>query len=237
MGLVPNVMASADIPEAPKYLYVLDQADILSPETESTIIGTSEELAQATKAQVAVVTVKSLNDQPIEEVALAILRKWGLGDKQLNNGVLILISPNDRQARIEVGYGLEGVLPDGKTGRIQDENMLPYFKQGDYDQGVLEGYMVVVKEAAKEYNVTIDARQSQNPASSSQQDEPWSVWQKILLGIGLLILFWIDWRYLNGFIFGFILGTLLRSGRGGGGGGGNFGGGGSGGGGGSIRGW
>lgn len=62
---------------------------------------------------------------------------WGIGSRDKNNGVLIVVATQDRQSRIEVGYGLEGALPDGLTGRLQDDTMLPYFKQGQYDKGIV----------------------------------------------------------------------------------------------------
>lgn len=236
-------LAQAAIPAPPPELYVLDQAGVMSSDTKSAIINTSQELARQTKAQVAVVTLSSLEGQTIEEVGLQIGRQWQLGDAQLNNGVLILVVPSARQSRIEVGYGLEGALPDGKTGRIQDDYMLPYFRTDDYDQGLLNGYKAVVAEVAREYGVTLNVSPPQFPeADSSNQSAPW--WVTVLWIVGLISLLWIDQRFFNGFILGFILGTLFRGGgRGGGGfggggfGGGSSGGGGSFGGGGSSRGW
>lgn len=158
--------AAAAIPDPAPELYVLDQAGVMSSATKSMIISTSRELARQTKAQVAVVTLKTLDGQPITDESLQILRKWQLGDKQLNNGVLILVVPDEHQERIEVGYGLEGALPDGKTGRIRDENMLPAFKQGNYDQGLSDGYKAVVAEVAKEYGVTISTVPANQPQPS-----------------------------------------------------------------------
>lgn len=237
--------AAAAIPDPPPELYVLDQAGVMSSTTKSMIISTSQELATQTKAQVAVVTLKSLDGQPIENIALQIGRKWGLGDKQLNNGVLILVVPDEHQARIEVGYGLEGALPDGKTGRIQDQYMLPAFQQGNYDQGINDGYKAVIAVVAQEYGVTlanIPANQSEPSAQPAAKKT--SAWVSILWVLLIIVLIWLDQRFLNGFILGFILGTFFRGGgRGGGGfggggfGGGSSGGGGSFGGGGSSRGW
>ncbi|MEQ8199897.1 MAG: TPM domain-containing protein [Syntrophomonadaceae bacterium] len=233
----------AAIPSPPPELYVLDQAGVMSSDTKSTIIKTSQELARQTKAQVAVVTLNSLEGQTIRQVGLQISRQWQLGDAQLDNGVLVLVVPSARQSSIEVGYGLEGALPDGKTGRIQDDYMLPYFQTGDYDQGLLNGYKAVVAEVAREYGVTLDVSPAQPPmVDTSSRSAPW--WVTILWVVGLILLLWIDQRFFNGFILGFILGTLFRGGgRGGGGfggggfGGGSSGGGGSFGGGGSSRGW
>ena len=109
--------------------YVNDYAKILSSETKEYIINTNIELQKKTGAQIVVVTVSSLGGQSIEEYATELFRKFGIGDKNKNNGVLLLCSTGDRLFRIEVGYGLEGRLTDGKTGRIQDEYIIPYLKR------------------------------------------------------------------------------------------------------------
>ena len=230
-------MAAVAIPDAPPGLYVLDQAGVMSNDTKSMIISTSEELARQTKAQVAVVTMKTLDGQPIADVAMGIGRKWQLGDKQLNNGLVILVVTSERKSRIEVGYGLEGALPDGKTGRIQDEYMLPAFKQGDYDLGLANGYKAIVAEVAKEYGVSLNIQGGTSTPTQAPVKKKVPVWATILGAIALILLLWLDNRFLGGFLTGFILGMLLRGGGRGGGGGGDSGGGGSFGGGGSDRDW
>ncbi|PKM78037.1 MAG: methanol dehydrogenase [Firmicutes bacterium HGW-Firmicutes-15] len=234
-------MAAAVIPDPEPGLYVLDQAGVMSNETKAMIINTSQELARQTKAQVAVVTMKTLDGQPIADVALEIGRKWQLGDKQLNNGIVILVVPTEKKIRIEVGYGLEGALPDGKIGRLEDEYMLPAFKEGNYDLGLANGYKAIVAEVAKEYGVSIGIQQGTKTVpveAPAQKKVP--TWLTILGAIGLIFLIWLDNRFLNGFFLGMLLGMLFRGGgRGGGGGfgGGDSGGGGSFGGGGSSRDW
>lgn len=241
--VVPLAAADQAVPSPTREFYVLDQADVLSTETESKIINTSQELARKTKAQVVVVTVNSLGDEALEEYALAILRKWEIGDKELNNGVLLLVVPPERQARIEVGYGLEGALPDAKTGRIQDEYMIPHFQEGDYNQGILNGYLALVQETAKEYEVEIDLETTARPVRvNTPADKPLPSWVSLLGVIVVAVLLYLDYRYMNGFFLSLILSIIFRGGRGGGGGfggggGGGFGGGGSGGGGGSSRNW
>ncbi len=240
LSVLPGIArAEAAVPEPGPKFYVLDQAGVISEETENRIMATSRELASLTKAQVAVVTLKSLDGQPVEEAALGILRGWKLGDKELNNGLLILVVTGDRKMRIEVGYGLEGCLPDAKTGRIRDEYMLPAFTKADYDRGIYQGYSVIVQEIAKEYNVTLSRSDQVNANQPAGTGNNLPAWQVILGIVILAVLIWLDSRYLNGFIFGFILGMLFRGGRGGGGGfgGGDSGGGGSGGGGGSSGSW
>ncbi len=232
-------IAAVTIPDPEPGLYVLDQAGVMSNETKNMIINTSQELARQTKAQVAVVTLKTIDEQPIADVALGIGRKWQLGDKQLNNGVVILVVPTEKKVRIEVGYGLEGALPDGKIGRLEDEYMLPAFKQGNYDLGLANGYKAVVTEVAKEYGVSIGIQQGGKTVpveAPAKKKVP--TWLTILGVIGIIILIWLDNRFLNGFFFGMLLGMLLRGGGGrGGGGDGDSGGGGSFGGGGSDRNW
>ena len=233
--------AEPNIPAKPATnIYVQDYAGVLSGETKSRIQSVSSALAQRTKAQIVVVTVKSLEGAVLEDYALTVLRRWGIGDAQLNNGVLLLVSTGDRQSRVEVGYGLEGRLPDAKTGRIQDDYMIPYFRTGDYDKGIVNGYLALAGEVAKEYNLELktDARpaQSRPTQQAGGWDElPW--WLKLVLVAGLLGLMIIDWVFFGGRIT-YLLFMLLRGGggKGGGGGGGGFGGG-SGGGGGSSRRW
>lgn len=232
--------AQPQIPPAPtSSIYVQDYAGVLSADAKSRINSLGSRLAAKTKAQIVVVTVKTLSGTPIDEFALSILRQWGIGDKTLNNGVLMLVAVNDRQSRIEVGYGLEGALPDARTGQIQDEYMIPYFQQGDYEKGILNGYSALVNVVAKEYNLELQAEakpgQKKSHATGISWDSlPW--WLQIALVAGMLLLFVLDWLFLGGSITFFILSLLRFRGGGGGSGGGGFGGG-SGGGGGSNRNW
>ena len=241
LAVCPAASAEPKIPPAPSAnIYVQDYAGVLSSDTKSSIQALGTRLAGATKAQVVVVTVKSLENAGIEEYSLALLRNWGIGDKTLNNGVLMLLAVNDRQSRIEVGYGLEGRLPDAKTGRIQDEYMIPYFQRGDYNGGVWQGYRVLAREVAAEYNVSLttsDTRPSPNaapPADAGWDSLPF--WAKARIGAGIAGLLLLDWIFFGGNITMMILSLLLRRGGRGGSGGGGFGGG-SGGGGGSSRRW
>jgi len=233
--------AQPSIPPVPtSSFYVQDYAGVISPETEARINSLGNQLATKTKAQVVVVTLPTLEGMPSHDYALGILRQWGVGDKTLNNGVVILVSVADRQSRIEVGYGLEGPLPDGKTGSIQDEFMIPYFQQGDYDKGILNGYRAVAGVVAKEYKLELKTEGKPAPvattttSSLSWWDElPW--WMQALMIAGLVLLLLVDWLFLGGTIT-YLLLSIISRGRGGGSGGGGFGGG-SGGGGGSGRKW
>ncbi|MBP2646225.1 MAG: hypothetical protein H6Q75_1665 [Firmicutes bacterium] len=233
-------LAQPEIPPPPtSSIYVQDYAGVIDAETKSRINNVGSQLDAKTRAQVVVVTVNSTEDLPIEDYALEILRKWGVGDKKLNNGVVIVVAVADHKSRIEVGYGLEGRLPDAKTGRIQDEYMLSYFQKGAYSQGILNGYMAVSGEVAKEYNLELktDAkavRQTKQESTSLWAGLPW--WLKLVLAAGMIGLVAIDWLFFGG-MFTFMLLALFRRGGGGGGGGSGGYGGGSGGGGGSSRNW
>lgn len=261
--LASVAFATPKIPSAPTTsIYVQDYANVLSTQTENYINSLGADLDKKTTAQITVVTIPSLEGASIDEYALDLFRTWGIGDKTKNNGVLMLIAVNDHKSRIEVGYGLEGALNDGLTGKIQDQYMIPYFKNNNYNQGTINGYTVLNQLAAKEYNVTVNYKQSlQNVNSSNsrnvnnqytQQNPTASYWStlstltKLLIISGLIIFFIIDNFFFRGFFLG-ILFSIIRTlfylflffgGRGGGGGfgGGGFGGGSSGGGG-SNRSW
>lgn len=243
LAIVLHALALTAAPVIPSpdgsHFYVLDQAGVLSDAGVYNMQAVSSQLAARTKAQVVVVTVRSLQDIPLEEYALEILRQWGVGDKELHNGVVMLVAIDDRQSRIEVGYGLEGALPDAKTGRIQDEYMIPYFKAGEYEQGIRQGFAAVANEIAKEYNIAlaVSPEKPQNDRYASYDWDAWPWWGKMLLGFGAVGLFLIDIIFFGGRLTWLLLSIFLRGGRGGGSGGGGFGGGGSGGGGGSSRRW
>lgn len=155
----------------PSYnFYVNDYADLLSSETENYIMSINQNLNAQTKAQVVVVTVKNLEGNSLEEYATELFRSFGIGDKTLNNGVLILIALEERQSRIEVGYGLEGILNDAKTGRIQDEYMIPYLKENDWDTGIKNGFTAIVNEIEKEYDVSVGTEKMHSVVSGDVDD-------------------------------------------------------------------
>ena len=122
------------------------------------------ELQKRTEAQIVVVTVKSLDGKSIEQYATEFFRKFVIGGSSKNNGVLLLCSTGDRLFRIEVGYGLEGTLTDGKTCRIQDNYIIPYFKNNNYDDGIKKGFSAVLQEVSNEYGIEIDEQESPNVA-------------------------------------------------------------------------
>ena len=144
-------------PSASSGIYVQDYAGVISAPVRGYLQNLGRQLDQKTTAQLTVVTVKNLNGAPLEEYSLKLLRDWGIGNKEKNNGVLLLVSTGDRKSRIEVGYGLEGALTDSLTGQIQDQYMIPYFRKGIYEEGIVQGYEALALRIAKEYNAQLSA--------------------------------------------------------------------------------
>ncbi|MDR3178740.1 MAG: TPM domain-containing protein [Oscillospiraceae bacterium] len=145
---------SINIPSPKDKFYVNDFANVLSEKTQDYIYKNSTELYGQTTAQIVVVTVPSLDGEDIENYSLELGRKWGVGSKKENNGLLILLAPNERKVRISVGRGLEGRINDGKAGRIFDQYGIQYFKQKEWDEGILKVFTALVNEVYKEYDKT-----------------------------------------------------------------------------------
>ena len=135
LGFLPMIAVDAvpavDVP----YLQgrVTDDAEILSPEAATRIGAMLEDHEARTTDQVAVLTVTTLDGESIEDFALRVFEAWQLGQRDQDNGVLVVVAPGDRRMRIEVGYGLEGRLTDLEAGRIIRNVMAPRFKAGDFD--------------------------------------------------------------------------------------------------------
>ncbi|AMW33405.1 uncharacterized protein SAMN04488510_10656 [Fervidobacterium changbaicum] len=165
---VSSMLLAVDFPTPTPYKYINDYVGVVEQEYVQKIVSVGKELEDKTTAQVTAVIVDSLQGMSIEEYAVELFRRWGIGQKGKDNGVLLLVAIKDREMRIEVGYGLEGAIPDGKAGRIRDEYIIPYFKEGDYSKGVYYGYLALAREVAKEYNVelTLDVN-AELPESSS----------------------------------------------------------------------
>lgn len=224
-----------DVPNPPKNGYVLDQTQTLTKEEIYTMNRMGLELQKKTKAQIAVLMIPTLEGEEVSDYANRVFRAWGIGDKEKNNGVLFLIATKDKQMRIEVGYGLEGAINDGKAGEILDQYAIPYFQKGKFGPGVMETYKVLVGEVSKEYGVSTDGSKTYEKQNTIEL----SPFQILLIAIGIILLIIVDLTFFGGTIIQSIL-WILASGRGGGrSGGGGFGGfgGGSSGGGGANRRW
>src|SRR5690349_3852241 len=123
---------------------VVDQANLLSSSEQIRLTAKLSDLEAKTSIQLVVVTLPSLEDTPIEDWGLALGRSWGIGQKGKNTGVLLIVAPNDRELRIEVGYGLEGTLPDATADSIIRNVILPRFKAGNMAGGISDGVDAII---------------------------------------------------------------------------------------------
>jgi uncharacterized protein len=201
---------------------VVDDAGVLSSDTRDTVTNLLAEHERQTGNQVVVVTLKSLQGTTIEQYGYQLGRAWGIGIKGKNNGALLIVSPSTHDVRIEVGYGLEGLLTDAQSKLIIENVMLPRFRSGDYDGGVLNGTVTVLQALGGHPSAAV----SQAPASDARSSDGGG------FHIPIIVIVIILWLVFGRFFWPlFFLGGLGGWGRGGGFGGGGFGGGGFGGGG------
>lgn len=192
---------------------VVDDAGILSPQTQEKLNAYLAEHEQQTGNQVVVVTLKDLGGTDIADYGYQLGRAWGIGQSKKNNGALIIVAPNQHSTRIEVGYGLEGDLTDAQSKLIIENAMLPHFRKGDYDGGVLEGTVDVLR--------TLGGK----PSGAESIPEPRKRQHSDPFGnIGFIVILIIFWALFGRHLWPlFFLGGL--GGLGGGGGRGGFGGG------------
>jgi uncharacterized protein len=148
--------------------YVSDFANILTPEARSELQTLLRETEQQTSAEIALATVPTLDGETVEQYANRLFKEWGIGKKGADNGVLVLVAPSEHKIRIEVGYGLEPVLPDGLAGQIIRTDMLPQFSSGDYPRGILNGVRHVSDIVRGRHVLSADERQRLEP----RQDKP-----------------------------------------------------------------
>lgn len=237
--------ARASSPEPPQRpaSYVVDLAGVISPEAERGLNAVLRDLESKTTAQALVLTVKSLNGESIEGFSLRIAEQWKLGRKDRDNGLLLTVAVDDRKYRIEVGYGLEGPLPDSFVGSVGREHLVPHFRKGDYSTGIANATLAIAGRIAESSGVEItgmDRVRRRVPSGTRIQQKHGlsDAIFTILVIIAAIILFI---KYPRFFWYLFIF-SMLGGGRGRGGGwsgGGGFGGGGGGGfgGGGASGGW
>ena len=148
---VQTVFAQKIEPKPNPPAAVNDFAKLLEPFQKQALEQKLEAYNHSTSSAIVIITVPSLDGYDIEQVALKYLRDWGIGTKEKNNGVVILVSANDHKARIETGYGMEGVLPDILAKQIIDDRMIPFFKNGDYYAGLNNTVDAIIQAAAGEY--------------------------------------------------------------------------------------
>lgn len=187
-----NAQIEKVIPPKPSSYYaVVDNTNTITSEQKEALNKKLTHYKDSTSNEIAVVLIPTLNDYPIEDVALGIIRNWGVGGKEHNNGVVLLIAKDDKKVRIETGYGLEGAIPDVIAKRIIDNEISPNFKEGNFYRGLDEATDAIMKAAAGEYKGT----------GNSGKRKGLSPFQIFFI----ILIIWI------------ILGVIGRGGRGGGG--------------------
>ena len=162
MLVVSIVVFSQNIPSRPNPpRLVNDLAGVLLPEQRDDLERKLVMLDDSTSNQIAIVLINTLDDYPIEDYSVKLFRSWGIGNKKTNNGVLVVAAINDHKVRIEVGYGLEGAIPDITANDIITNDIVPIFKEGNYFRGLNIATDDLGKAAAGEYH-TARQRKSNN---------------------------------------------------------------------------
>ena len=186
-----------------------------------------KELEDKTGAQATVVVIDSLEGESIESYANGIFRRWGIGQKDKNNGLLILLSIKEKKWRVEVGTALEGAVTDIYSSRVMNDFAVPKFKQNQYGQGLRAAYSVLSDSIAKEYGVKLDKNINVPKYNESVKNSNTSKKGNGILVIGVIVLVFLDFILNRGRITRFIITLLFWSSIGGRGGrnGGGFGGG------------
>jgi uncharacterized protein len=152
---------------------VNDFADILTDMQEQALADLVQRVEDATTTEIAVASVTALDGMTVEEYANRLFAAWGIGQRGKDNGVLILVAPREREMRIEVGYGLEEILPDGLAGQIVQETFIPRFRTGEYGLGIVEGTNRVAAILRRNQPLTPDQRAAvDRMASASHSDLP-----------------------------------------------------------------
>lgn len=197
------------IPERPAG-YVTDLAGLVSPAASNTISKFAFELEKKTTAQVAVVTVKTTRPEAIQSYSVMLFDKWKIGQKGKDNGVLILVAVEDREAWITTGYGIEGIIPDATANKIVRDLMIPSFREGKYSEGILNASVAVISLIAKEYGEVITGKEDSIQKTISRETSALEVLFTILL---FIMVFGMRSGFFGYFLLGSMAGGRRRGGH------------------------
>jgi uncharacterized protein len=201
-GLSCCILAGESVKQLRPKGYVNDFAQILDASSAQQLEQLCAEVEQKTQAQIAVVTVHSLDGSDIESYAVDLYKQWGIGKKSTNRGVLILLAVEDRRYRVEVGYGLEPILPDGKVGGFGRE-AVPFLKQGDYASALKLITMRVAQTIAADAHVSLETPSQEIEVPSETTESPNWIFVLVfllvpLIGIGLFLRRLLGGGYVGG---------------------------------------
>lgn len=195
VSTLPHQVFAIDLPDPSLEFFYYDQMGVLSQESKDEIMKVNIELQGKTKAQVVVATINDLGGYPVEDYALELFRKWKIGDGDLNNGALILLAKEPSTDRysiyITTGYGLEGILNDGKVGRIIDQYFLPLVDRNDlgtFDKALTETFRAVISQVALEYDIELEGNYQDYINTLNKQDDGIDLFTLLILLI-LIILY------------------------------------------------
>jgi uncharacterized protein len=214
---------------------VVDDAHVLSPQVQADLTAKLAALEQATSRQLVVVTLPSLGGDEIDDYGYRLLRAWGIGQKGANNGALFIIVPSEHKVRVEVGYGLEGILTDALSSVILQRSVLPKFRAGDVQGGIVDGTDALIEQLNLDPS-TAEAKAAQAAVEVQRPARHGSPLGAILPIIFLIFIASSLMRRGGGGLGWLLPMMIMGGGRGGWGGGGGYGGGGFGGGGGGFSG-
>jgi uncharacterized protein len=175
---------------------VNDFASVLSPQAREELTTLCREVDQKAQAQIAIVTIHALEGVPIEDFSMDLATRWGIGPKQKDRGVLILVAVDDHRYRVEIGYGLEGILPDGKVGSFGRE-MIPLLRHQDYNRAVLLLTERIAHVIAQEREVTLTSSGTEVPRFEAQPHLDW-VGPLIAVIFFLVAFLWRGWLGARG---------------------------------------
>jgi uncharacterized protein len=139
MSEVSKAESVTTVKELPQQSFIVDQADLLTPEKEDVLFTRLSAARKIYGPHLIIMTVKSLNGQPIEDYSLKMANYLGIGDAKRDDGLVLLVAPNERKVRIEVGHGLEGSFSDQVCAKIIDDAILPQFRKARFSEGIFAG--------------------------------------------------------------------------------------------------
>lgn len=179
---VPALASALGVPPVPSDIPIVDQTNTLSPEQKAELAKIIADERQASGNQIGVLIIPRLEGSVLEEYSIEVARAWGIGSKERDNGVLLLVVKDDRKVRIEVGYGLEGALTDIRSGQIIRDRMAPLLRQNKYFEGIKSGLLGITAAIKNE----VDPALKKDPAVARPQF-PW----ELLLAALFIIPSWL----------------------------------------------
>jgi uncharacterized protein len=185
--LASNIQAAEDVFPKPKGA-INDFAGVIPDKYLMSMENIATEIFDKTQTAIVVATMPSIGDNELNDYANSLYQAWGIGKKGEDKGVLIFLTIKERKIRIETGYGVEGILPDGLTGEILDSYAVPNFKNGDYGKGLYETLIAIAIVVAKDANVTIGAKEPPPKRATTRYE----------LGIGSYIILFLAIAFLLG---------------------------------------